>query len=247
MITAVEYERRPEVKAALDLVRRHPELVRSSGWSSYANRLMEILGIPPEQRKHHGGWDMPMEFMYAYKREVAGWSRDETFKLLVLPAMKTGRFKLDGKKRRAEGDETSRDAEGRLRWGRRAAGILIMRTDIDHFLLVLRSEDVLDPKVLGIPGGRVEPGENPEEAALSEAEEELGPLPPMKFVDHDEYVSGEFSYTTFLAHMDGKVAQPWKPELNWENDAWLWVTPQDLRGISEVHPNVRRVIDKWSK
>jgi len=246
MITAAEYERRPEVKAALDLVRRHPELMRSSGWASYASRLMEILGVPPEERKHRGGWDMPMEFMYAHKREVSGWSRDETFRLLVLPAVKSGRFKMGGNGR-SEGDEISSDAEGRIRWGRRAAGILILRTDTDHFLLVLRSEDVMDPKVLGIPGGRVEPGEKLEEAALSEAEEELGPLPPMTFVDRDEYVSGEFSYTTFLAHMDGKVAKSWKPELNWENDAWLWITLPDLRGISEVHPNVLRVLEKWSK
>lgn len=247
MITATEYDHRLEVKAAIDLVRRHPELARSAGWASYANRLMEILGVPPEDRKHHGGWDMPMEFMYAYKREVAGWSKDETFKLLVLPALKRGHFKLDGPGDRSEGDETSQDAEGRVRWGRRAAGILIKRTDINHFLLVLRSESVMDPNVLGIPGGRIEPGESPEEAALSESEEELGPLPPMKFIDQDEYVSGEFSYTTFLAYMDGKDAEPWKPELNWENVVWLWITLEDLRGISEVHPNVRRLLKKWSK
>lgn len=149
---------------------------------------------------------------------------------------------------RTEGGETSYDAEGRLRWGKKAAGILIKRIDLGMFLLVLRSEEVMDPLLLGIPGGRVEPGEKEEEAALKETQEELGPLPPMKFVDRDVYTSGDFSFVTFLALMKGKDADPWKPTLNWENNAWIWASLKDLREvINDIHPNVRRVIEKWSK
>lgn len=147
---------------------------------------------------------------------------------------------------RSEGGETSFDAEGRLRWGRRAAGILIQRDDLKAFLLVLRSSEVLDPGLLGIPGGRVEPGEELEEAAFSEATEELGPLPPIKIVASDVYESGDFSYVTFLGRMRGNDARRWKPVLNWENDAWIWATLKDLKGIEGVHPNVRRVLEKWS-
>ena len=149
--------------------------------------------------------------------------------------------------KRSEGGELSYDAEGRLRWGRRAAGILIRRLDLGMFLLVMRSREVMDPGVLGIPGGRIEPNEKEEEAALKETTEELGPLPPLQFVDRDLYTSGDFSYVTFLATMEGDDAEGWKPELNWENDAWIWVLPEDLRGIKEIHPNVLRVIKKWSK
>ena len=148
---------------------------------------------------------------------------------------------------RAEGNELSYDAQGRLRWGRKAAGILIRRTDLGMFLLVMRSREVMDPGVLGIPGGRIEPGEKEEGAALEEATEELGPLPPLKLVDRDLYTSGDFSYVTFLALMGGKDADGWKPELNWENDAWIWADSADLRGVREIHPNVLRVIRKWSK
>lgn len=148
--------------------------------------------------------------------------------------------------KRTEGDEISFDAEGRPRWGRKAAGILIKRTDLDMFLLVVRSQEVMDPGVLGIPGGRVEPGETEEDAAIQEATEELGPIPPMKFVDRDVYTSGDFSYVTFLALMSGENAEGWKPELNWENDVWIWVNLSDLAGIREIHPNVRRVLEKWS-
>lgn len=147
---------------------------------------------------------------------------------------------------RPESGETSYDAEGQLRWGRKAAGILIKRIDLGMFLLVLRSSEVMDPGLLGIPGGRIEPGEKEEEAALQETREELGPLPPVKLVGRDVYKSGDFSYVTFLALMKGKDADPWKPTLNWENDAWIWVLPSDLHGIDGVHPNVLRVMQKWS-
>jgi 8-oxo-dGTP pyrophosphatase MutT (NUDIX family) len=148
---------------------------------------------------------------------------------------------------RGEGGELSYDAEGRLRWGRRAAGILIQRTDTKAFLLVLRSAEVMDPGILGIPGGRIEPGEQEEEAALGEATEELGSIPPIKFVNRDVYTSGDFSFVTFLALMNGKKAARWKPTLNWENDAWIWAKQDELHEIAEVHPNVRRVIEKWSR
>jgi 8-oxo-dGTP pyrophosphatase MutT (NUDIX family) len=148
---------------------------------------------------------------------------------------------------RKEGDEISFDAQGRPRWGRKAAGILIRRTDSGMFLLVMRSNEVMDPGVLGIPGGRIEPGESEEVAAIQEATEELGPMPPLRFVDRDVYTSGDFSYVTFLALMSGENAEGWKPELNWENDAWIWVDLSDLVGIREIHPNVRRVLEKWSR
>lgn len=147
---------------------------------------------------------------------------------------------------RSEGGEVSYDAEGRLRWGKLAAGILIQRDDSKDFLLVLRSDEVMDPRVFGIPGGRVEPGEELEVAAFSEAKEELGPLPPMKLVASDVYESGDFSYVTFLAKMKGKDAKKWKPKLNWENDAWIWVGLKELDGIDGIHPNVLRVLEKWS-
>jgi hypothetical protein len=47
--------------------------------------------------------------------------------------------------------------------------------------------------------------------------------------------------------MSGENAEGWKPELNWENDAWIWVDLSDLVGIREIHPNVRRVLEKWSR
>ena len=65
-----------------------------------------------------------------------------------------------------------------------AAGFVIMRKNDElndnEYLLTLRSQDVLEPGTWGIPGGRVEAGENPYEAAERETEEELGSLPMLR-------------------------------------------------------------------
>jgi hypothetical protein len=96
-MTPEEYERRPEVKAALKLVRSRPELLRTSGWASYAHRLMDALGVPPAERKYKGGWQMPVEYQYAYKRAVSGWSRNDAFDQVVAPAIKSGKPELSGR------------------------------------------------------------------------------------------------------------------------------------------------------
>jgi hypothetical protein len=96
-MTPEEYERRPEVKAALRLVRSHPELLRTAGWAAYANRLMDALGIPPEHRQYKGGWEMPLEYQYAYKRAVAGWSKKDAFEGVVKSTIKSGKIQLSGR------------------------------------------------------------------------------------------------------------------------------------------------------
>lgn len=144
---------------------------------------------------------------------------------------------------RRESDEISFDAKGRPRWGSRAAGILFRRKD-GRFLLVLRSAEVLDPGVWGIPGGRVEPGEDVKKAARLETKEELGKVPPFKIVEKDVYRSGDFEYTTFLAEMKDPDAEKWGPELNWENDEWGWFPADHLP--APMHPNVLKIIRLWA-
>lgn len=138
---------------------------------------------------------------------------------------------------RREGEEISYDAEGRPRWGRRAAGLLIERIDTGHILLVLRSGEVMDPGLWGIPGGRVEAGEDDLEGAFMEAEEELGALPDVQVVGQTEMKSGDFTYTTFHALMPGPIAKLWEPVLNWENDEWKWFSKKRLP--RDVHPGVK--------
>src|SRR5262245_3781801 len=139
-------------------------------------------------------------------------------------------------------EEYSEDAGGELRWGSRGAGLLFRRPS-GAFFLVFRSAFVMDPSTWGIPGGKVEAGESEEEAAMREAVEELGMVPPFTIRDFDIMVSGSFRYTTFLASMREQFAKVWKPKLNWENEKSGWFKPGRLP--KPLHENVRRVIEMW--
>jgi len=143
---------------------------------------------------------------------------------------------------REESGDLSRDAGGRLRWGKRAAGVLIERDDTGEVLLLLRSRDVMDPGVWGIPGGRVEPGEGDLAAAMMETEEEVGPLPKLEVVGEHQAVSGGFTYITFHAVMVGRDAERFTPTLNWESEDWGWFpvsTPP-----RSTHPGALDVLGK---
>jgi 8-oxo-dGTP pyrophosphatase MutT (NUDIX family) len=135
-------------------------------------------------------------------------------------------------------DDYAYDATGQVRWGRRAAGLLIRRDDTGAIFLALRSEDVMDPGLWGIPGGRVEPGQTDQEAAFEETLEELGTLPPVEVVGEHIMQSGSFTYTTYVAVMAGADAATWRPQLNWENDAWRWFQ----RLPHDTHPGVRATV-----
>ncbi len=143
---------------------------------------------------------------------------------------------------RGEYGSLSRDAEGRVRWGKRAAGILFQRDDDGRVLLALRSQDVMDPGLWGIPGGRVEPGEQDIDSAFIEAAEELGTLSPkFEVVGEYPYRSGDFTYTTFHVMISGDDANVWVPVLNWENDDWGWFAAHTIP--ENIHPGVGAVLE----
>lgn len=140
---------------------------------------------------------------------------------------------------REEGGEMSHDEHGNLRWGRRAAGLLIYN-ESNQVFLVFRSPEVFDPNMWGIPGGRVEPSETEWDAAVSESSEELGRLPPVQRVDQKVYRSGDFTYTTFIVRMSDADAKRWRVVLNWENTKWGWFDPK--RPPEPLHPGVRAIL-----
>lgn len=127
-------------------------------------------------------------------------------------------------------------------WGRRAAGALIFAADTGRVLLLLRSAEVMEPGVWGIPGGRVEDGESPRETALAETGEECGDVPgfAVEPAPLDEWCApdGDFVYYTFRASVPAEFA----PTLNWESDDYRWVEPADAARDPGVHRNVRRVL-----
>lgn len=127
-----------------------------------------------------------------------------------------------------------------------AAGLVITRKNEElkenEYLLTLRSQDVLEPGTWGIPGGRVEAGENPFEAAERETEEELGFLPTFNRVGQSTYTDGRFNYIAYIVHTDD---QDWYPDVAgadaaWENDDAAFFT---LTEISTGVPDESRSPD----
>ena len=91
-----------------------------------------------------------------------------------------------------------------------SAGILFQRYDDSRFLLALRSQDVTEPGLWGIPGGHAEQGESALDTAIIEATEELGPL-PTQFDIVGEYTSRDSAYIAFHAVIGGDEANAWTP------------------------------------
>jgi len=130
-------------------------------------------------------------------------------------------------------------------WGRRASGLLI-RSQHGRYLLLLRSQFVYDPGVWGIPGGRVEDGEDPRDAAVRETEEEIGSW-RLRVFSQPIYVwrapDANFEYQTFFAL---SLSGEFTPTLNWENDDSTWASASEVFsgkvGRRRVHPGVVQAV-----
>lgn len=98
--------------------------------------------------------------------------------------------------------------------GNRAAGILYRSGGC--VLLLLRSPTAGDcPMTWCFPGGTIEDGETPEQAAIRESQEEIGFAPdvPLRMID---WLGG---FTTFICD----VPTPFTPVLNGEHLGHVWV------------------------
>ena len=114
----------------------------------------------------------------------------------------------------------------------RAAGVALTRPD-GKTLFLRRSRQAQDaPDTWAFPGGMIEPGETPEEAARREFFEETGvlldcPLAPMGAVD---------GFVTFVAVT---LTDP-PVTLNEEHSEYVWAS-QD-KAPQPLHPAVRRLL-----
>lgn len=109
----------------------------------------------------------------------------------------------------------------------RAAGILLFARSTGRCLLLQRPDGRWEA-----PGGRLEPGETPLEAALEELQEETG-FRGSLILDGGRQTSD--NYVLFV----GEVAREFRPRLSHEHVDYLWVEPgsppeplrKGLRGV----------------
>lgn len=105
-------------------------------------------------------------------------------------------------------------------WGKAAAGSIFLSQATGRLGIAHRSRAVEQPGTWGTVGGAIDPGENPEKAAIEEAREEVGhsPQPGDYLRQLDLFQSGTFRYTTFLY----VVGDEFNARLNWENQGFDW-------------------------
>ena len=106
-----------------------------------------------------------------------------------------------------------------------------------HALILLRGVTApWEPNKWNLPGGMVEEGEMPLDAALRECKEETGLTPAdPRFLT---VVPGaDSTLSVFVAqHKQGQ-----KVNLNWEHDAFAWVSQETLRNYEFV-PGIANVL-----
>jgi len=115
-----------------------------------------------------------------------------------------------------------------------AASVAIVRRD--DVLLIQRNR-APSAGLWTLPGGRLEPGETPEECAERELAEELGlrvfGLRPLLVLTHKGFRLQTFATQAY----DGEIM----PDANEIRD-WRWVKPMQMRGL-ETTPQLGEVVE----
>lgn len=132
-----------------------------------------------------------------------------------------------------------------MRHGVRGAGLALVARTTGRLLLLLRSGEVNEPGVWGLPGGKIDPGENARVAAVRELEEEAGWDGAVTVLKEPIFVFEEpdFEFLTFF----GYVEDEFEPATNWESDDAGWFSlsalPQPLHfGVEALMKKRKRAI-----
>ena len=124
-----------------------------------------------------------------------------------------------------------------LNYGLNAVGCIFYAKDSGKICLVYRSQRVRKPHCWSSVGGKVEDGEELEEALRREVSEELQYDEKYKLDKICEYKENSFKYTTYLAIVDHEFT----PILNWENEDFIWINPFG-KFPRPLHPGFEKTI-----
>jgi 8-oxo-dGTP pyrophosphatase MutT (NUDIX family) len=149
------------------------------------------------------------------------------------------------------GDGFVRCSDGHTRWGVfGAAGVVfVLRAQHGAPLVMLqkRSAWAHEGGTWSCAGGAIDEGETPYEAALREASEEVGEIPP-HHRELGEYVfapASDWQYTTVVLEVDGRFGA----SVNFETDAVAWVGLDEVdhlplhAGFAAAWPHLRAIVE----
>lgn len=133
--------------------------------------------------------------------------------------------------------------DGKAYWGNIGAGCLPFCTATKKFLGAFRSVDVLEPHCWGTWGGKIDDDEAIETTVTREFEEEtqytgvLDLIPLL--VNEKKFKNGStFTYHNFLA----LVPVEFTPTLDWETEAFGWLTWEELQAVEPKHSGLRELL-----
>lgn len=146
------------------------------------------------------------------------------------------------------GDDWLECSDGETRWGLfGAAGVMFRHAPPGQearYLVELRSGNVHDGGLWGVPGGALDEDEDPLEGALREALEEMQcELPAHREVNDVSWQPcDEWHYTTYLVDVS-ETFTPLVDDEGWESDDWRWCTRAQLMQM-DLHPGLAQIIDQ---
>ena len=151
---------------------------------------------------------------------------------------------------RRSGDGFLRCSDGHVRWGRfGAAGVVFTLADGEGplVLLQLRSAMAHEGGTWSCPGGAIDEGESPLEAALREASEEVGDAPePWRLLgEHVFEPATDWRYTTAVI----EVPHRFGASRNFESDLIRWVALDEVEaqplhaGFAAAWPHLRPIAE----
>lgn len=116
-----------------------------------------------------------------------------------------------------------------------AAGLMLLHKsgDGDKVLFIKRSDQGDHAGEWCFPGGKIEPGETPEEAAERETREEIGAAPHDNPALLTRRIQDGVDFTTYLA----RTKTQFVPTLNGESTAFAWASPE--APPEPLHPGCR--------
>jgi 8-oxo-dGTP pyrophosphatase MutT (NUDIX family) len=125
---------------------------------------------------------------------------------------------------------------------KRSAGLVLLSGR--RVLLLKRSKAVRNSRRWGLPGGQLDAREQPYQAALREAREELVHVPPHRLVGEAAVQRGARRYELFAGRTSRGLRDTWEPSLNEEHTDWRWASLGWLREHrGALHPVLRALLD----